>query len=339
MVPVLLRTNASIGFTENETFDPEQLIYEPSYQASQEHSPVFRQHMLDMLALLRNRFPPSIHIAEIGCGKGAFVAMLEQAGYKNVVGFDPTYEGRASNIRRQYITADDRIDANLIVMRHTLEHIQRPHQFLKMLADISVNQDCAIYIEVPCFDWIRKNEAFFDITYEHLNYFSLRSLEGMFGNKVISSGHVFGGQYIYVIARLANLSTEYAASYNNGDWKREDFAMLFPNVRAKMQDIAVRLGSDRRLYLWGAGTKGCLFLHHAKLAGLLTDRVPFAIDINPGKVGKFMPGSKIGVRSREDFFADANSRDILVVVNPIYLPEIERDLSMNGLELMETLTL
>ena len=193
MVPMVLRTNKAIGFTENEIFDQAHLTYDSSYQASQEHSPTFQAHMRAMLLLLRGRFPAQTKITEIGCGKGAFMSMLEQDGYQRVVGYDPTYDGEKENIRRQYLTGSDRLDAVLYVMRHTLEHIPRPHEFLRMIYDLSVNRECTIYVEAPCFDWAKRNDAFFGITYEHPSYFSLHALNAMFGNKVISSGHVFNG--------------------------------------------------------------------------------------------------------------------------------------------------
>ena len=61
-----------------------------------------------------------------------------------------------------------------------------------------------IYIEVPCFDWICEHRAWFDIFYEHVNYFRLADFKRMFG-EVIESGKVFGGQYLYVIAELSSL--------------------------------------------------------------------------------------------------------------------------------------
>ena len=40
--------------------------------------------------------------------------------------------------------------------------------------------DSKVYIEVPNKDWILTHKAFFDITYEHVNYFSQISLKKLF---------------------------------------------------------------------------------------------------------------------------------------------------------------
>ena len=68
-----------------------------------------------------------------------------------------------------------------------------------------------IYIEVPCFDWIIEHGAWFDIFYEHVNYFRLDDFRRAFG-KVIHAGRSFGGQYLSVIADLDTLRVPRAAT-------------------------------------------------------------------------------------------------------------------------------
>lgn len=338
VLPVALRTNAAIGLTENSAFDPAAISYTPDYQNSQEYSQAFQSHMREMLARITESFHLDTKIVEVGCGKGAFVAMLQEAGYRNVIGFDPAYEGTNPDIHRVLLGPHNRINAGLVILRHTLEHIQRPHMFLKMIADIRDNKDCAVFIEVPCFEWIRRNGAFFDVTYEHVNYFSLPSLRAMFDGKFIASGHCFGGQYIFAVAKLADLSADYAAVYDNADkWQAESFENLFPSLVATINQIETQ--ARGKAFLWGAGTKGCLTLYHAVRLGALVGRVPFAIDINPGKVGKFLPGSKIAIRSKNDFFATATPNDILIIANPIYQDEIRRSLNDAGLGEIKTIFL
>ena len=88
-------------------------------------------------------------------------------------------------------------------MRHVLEHILNPINFLSEVKKSNGGQGL-IYIEVPCFDWIMKNRTWFDIFYEHINYFRLDDFKRMFG-RVIECGYCFGGQYLYVIADLSTL--------------------------------------------------------------------------------------------------------------------------------------
>jgi len=61
-----------------------------------------------------------------------------------------------------------------------------------------------IYIEVPCLDWILEHRAWFDIYYEHVNYFRMSDFHRMFGD-ILFSSHTFGGQYISLVADLGTL--------------------------------------------------------------------------------------------------------------------------------------
>lgn len=101
----------------------------------------------------------------------------------DITGFDPTYEGHNDRIRKEYFSPGiiDRADG--LVLRHVLEHVQQPVQFLKQIAEANGHAG-RIYIEVPCFDWIREHNAWFDIFYEHVNYFRLDDFHGAAPQKV-----------------------------------------------------------------------------------------------------------------------------------------------------------
>jgi hypothetical protein len=207
-----------------------------------------------------------------------------------------------------------------------------------MLACIA-RQGCAIYIEVPCFDWIRRNGAFFDVTYEHVNYFNLKSLAALFDGAVLEQGRMFGDQYIYVIAALENASPAFGERYANGPWVEESFDQLFPELAEKIDLIDAQLGSDRRLYLWGAATKGCLFLLHCQRHRKVVHATACAIDINPGKIGKYLPGSRIPIRGPQALFEQAGLDDLLCVANPNYVDEIKASLEAHGLGAMNVTSL
>ena len=58
----------------------------------------------------------------------------------------------------RYLNSDDRIEADIVVLRHTLEHIKNPFDFLKMLRDI-FGDEAFVFIEVPQFNWIEKKQG------------------------------------------------------------------------------------------------------------------------------------------------------------------------------------
>ena len=189
------------GLVYNAAFRPDLMAYDSNYQNEQGLSPLFQAH-LESVSSIIDRCMGRDSIVEVGCGKGFFLEMLLGKGF-DVTGFDPIYEGNNPKILRHYFEPGVGIKANGLVLRHVIEHIQDPVSFLHQLKTANGGTG-KIYIEVPCFDWICEHRAWFDIFYEHVNYFRLADFKRMFG-EVIESGKVFGGQYLYVIAELSSL--------------------------------------------------------------------------------------------------------------------------------------
>ena len=325
-----LRKNELTDLVENPDFDSSLVAYDSGYHNSQEYSPEFLRHMNSVLCILKRNLPVSSIAVEVGCGKGGFVELVGNDGYFFISGYDAAYEGVNPSIQKRYLNLNDRLNANVVILRHVLEHIPQPHEFLFMLKAIFTN--AIIYIEVPNYNWIVNNEAYYDITYEHVNYFSPRALLSLFGDEIIDSGLLFGDQYQFVIANLSALSINFFDSYSNSIyWRNLDFNSLFPRIVDSIERIENLLVGDAKLYVWGGATKGCMFLVHCANLERLIDKVGFVIDINPNKIGKFLPGSLIMVRHKNDFFKLAKKNDVLLVANPNYRDEIKRDLVNNAL--------
>lgn len=334
---IKLHSNRALGFVENAEFDPRIAKYDDAYQNSQAHSPQFLRHMTNVLEILKSEFPKGSRIVEVGCGKGSFIELVEADQYFSITGFDATYEGNNPSVIKRYLSANDHLRTDIIVLRHVLEHIKAPHTFLDMLK--SVFQTGKIYIEVPNYDWIVANRTFFDITYEHVNYFSQQALSALFSDSVKKSGLLFGDQYQFVIANISLLSEEFSAQYTDGIWDDVNFDALFPNISEEIQKIENQLVDDAKLYIWGAATKGCMFLVHCANQNRLIERIGFAVDLNPQKCGKFLPGSLVPIKSKKEFFRLARNGDVLVISNPNYKEEILAELNEHTLSKLKVIVL
>ncbi len=328
LAPIRLRLNSSLNFLENEAFAPEYIDYSKEYENTQEFSPKFQKHMKDVLEILKINIKKDGLLVEVGCGQGAFVEMVDADGYFKIKGYDKSYDGSNRLIEKRYLSHSDRITADAVILRHVLEHIPDPFQFLVMLKDVFY--DAKIFIEVPDYEWIVKNQAFFDITFEHVNYFSEKSLKSLFLPENSTHGVLFDEQYQFIFSDLLSLNPEFQKLYKSDHWRYMQFECLFPRVRSSIGHIDQK--SQKSIFLWGAATKGCLFLAHCKRVGMLLDRVKFAIDQNPKKVGKFLPGSFIEIKAKEDFFAAAKPGDLLIISNPAYKNEIIEQVIGAGLE-------
>lgn len=335
---IRLRQNVVSGFIENEAFDPALMVYDTRYQNSQAFSPRFNLHLAEVASLLRSRFPRGARMVEVGCGKGDFFKMLAADGHFVCRGFDAAYEGDDPRIESRFLTADDRVSCDFVVLRHTLEHIRAPHTFLALLAEVF--GDVSIYIEVPDVDWILRNQAFVDITYEHVNYFTRDALLALFDHASSPWGSaIFDDQYQFAIGRLGNLSAGFAESYKSDAWRHLAFGDMFPAMQSAIEDISRRLAGQRKAYVWGASTKGCMFLAQCARLGKVIGHVDFSVDVNPAKVGGFLPFSHVGIRSPAEFIANADADGLLIVANPAYVDEIRQSLASTPLANIETMAL
>lgn len=300
------------GLVFNHLFNPGSLDYDEDYQNEQACSPAFRRHLDAVLGRVMHHFGGSRRGVEIGCGKGYFLSMLQQAGVA-ITGFDPAYQGDNPDVRKAYYQDSPHGGKpDYIILRHVLEHIPDPWAFLEKLA-MECKAGCGIYIEVPCFDWIVTNHAFYDVFYEHCNYFTLDVLTAAFG-RMTESGHLFGDQYLYIFADLSSFHRPDAGRV------RKHAAV---NLQGSLSGILAQRVASGGTYVWGAGAKGITFVN---LLFLKNIKVSALIDINPAKQGQFIGLSGTQIKSPGDAepgFMNAN----VIVMNPVYVDEIANAIS------------
>jgi len=305
---VVLVQEMRTGLVFNEAYDPKKLSYDHTYQNEQGLSLAFQRHMNEVLEKVDRNFRNQL-ILEVGCGKGTFLDLIRRRGH-DAIGIDPAYEGDAPYIYKHHFDSTLGIKAGGVILRHVLEHIPQPLEFLTLIAAANGGQG-KIYIEVPCLDWIVQHRAWFDICYEHVNYFRLSDLKHMF-KTVYEAGHFFGGQYIYVIADLNSLCEP-----GNGSVPEP---VAFPkDFLNELDELAGAASGATTRVVWGAAAKGVIFSHHLMVRGLHLD---FAIDINPAKQGKFLAGSALPVLSPEAGLLNLVAGDDVFVMNSNYLSEI-----------------
>jgi hypothetical protein len=307
---VRLVQNTATGLIYNADFRPELLHYDENYQNEQAVSPLFREH-LDKVAAIVERTMGRKGLIEVGCGKGYFLETMAARGVE-IAGFDPAYEGSNPLIRRHAFAPGVGMSAHGLVLRHVLEHMADPFAFLEQLRDANGGKGL-IYVEVPCFDWIATHRAWFDIFYEHVNYFRLSDFSRMF-SRIVESGHLFGGQYLYVIADLSSLQEPKADT--------NDFVSL-PGDFQRGVTVDITNGP---VAMWGGASKGVIF---SLLRSRLGRPVDMVIDINPAKQGKYLPGTGLLVHSAEEGLAALPRGSTIYVMNSNYYEEI-RKMSKNA---------
>jgi len=119
------------------------------------------------------------NVLEIGSNRGDFLYLLKEKFPKiNVIGCEPTEfdELLVPTINSFFQQNLFNTKFDLIILRHTLEHIKYPIEFIQSLFKILKDQHGKIFIEVP--NLLYSIENFIDyFTPDHVNYFSVQTLE------------------------------------------------------------------------------------------------------------------------------------------------------------------
>lgn len=306
-VNVILKQDEKSGLVINSNFN-ENIIYNKQYDNDQTFSDSFKKHLTIIKKMLIDRGFYSKRIVEIGAGKGYFLEYLENNGF-NIIGYDPAYNGNNPKIFKEYFS-DGRLEADLIILRHTLEHIPNPHNFIKNICKQN-NYKGKIFIEVPDFNWIVRKKAFWDIFHEHCNYFTKETLSNIFNNCEIAS--FFNEQYIYLFANIKDIKStlnEEVIRYDN----------LFQIFNSKMNYYKKLLEENNNIVLWGAASKGVTFVN---LLDKKRQRIKYLVDINPNKQNKYIPGTGHTIFSPDYLFEDKTPTDMIIVMNKNYFNEIK----------------
>ncbi len=331
------------GFIQNSLFDPALLDYSQDYEESQGFSPTFGTFAQGLVDRLVERYDiAGKKVFEIGCGKGDFLSLLCKTGQNRGLGIDPGYRaGRlapeidAKVIAELFTEPGPELTGDLICCRHTLEHIQPVGEFLSLVRKSAEQTVGSVtFFEVPDTWRILQEGAFWDVYYEHCSYFTLGSLGRLFrrtGFDLASLRTGYGDQYLLLEAKISDgRSSNAFPGEDDSEAVRSAVRSFVETTREAMRGWDRRLSetaaSGKKIVIWGASSKGVAFLTSLESGGT----VEYAVDINPYKQGRFMPGA--GQEIVGPSFLKDYAPDLVVVMNSIYLEEIRGDLAKLGLK-------
>jgi hypothetical protein len=306
-IDVILAQSLDNGFVFSGNFDESLIKYDQLYNNEQSNSGFFQEHLENAADILKNNGMLDGKVIEIGVGKAYFMNMLLEKGV-DITGYDPTYEGDSDRVIKDFFSEKySNVSGDAIILRHTMEHIAHPFDFIKLIASANGRKG-RIYIEVPTFEWIVKHNTTEDIFYEHCNYYTLETLQ-MFFNKSIG-GHFFNGQYIWVIAELNDVRDNIPI---------RDIIPFKVKFGEQMEKYSKLVKDLDGLAIWGAGAKGSTFLNLIDKQGT---KVSYVIDINPKKQNMYIGGTGHPIISPAGI-GDKGIKNI-IVMNPNYLDEIRK---------------
>jgi len=339
---IVLALCRGCGFIFNAAWDSERTVYSDQYEETQGFSPTFNTFNRAIAEELVSSYDiRGKTVLEIGCGKGEFLSLICKHGGNRGIGYDPSFvparQRSEQDIRfvREFFTEDtNEVAPDLLCCKMTLEHIGQTHRFLASVRSVANRKGSVIFFQVPDVGRILKEGAFWDVYYEHCSYFSATSLKHLFTGTDFSVERIwtgYDGQYLMIVTSPA----EHGSDVTPRD---EDGVAAIIRMSGSFADAAARsraawlnrlrnwAATGQRTVLWGSGSKAVAFLTTLGVH----DEIEHVVDINPYRVGKFLPGT--GQRIVAPAFLGEYRPDKVVIMNPIYRDEVGRELARQGCE-------
>lgn len=332
------------GFISNVAFDPTSHEYSGDCEETQAFSDTFNIFHRRLASRLIERYDLSRKsIIEIGCGKGEFLTLLCDMGDNSGIGFDPAYVSernksslgdRVNFIKDFYSEKYASYQADFVCCKMTLEHIHNTKDFLGVVRrSIGDRADTIVFFQVPDVMRILREQAFWDIYYEHCSYFSAGSLARLFrdcGFEVLDLWRDYDDQYLGIEARPMEKGPCPRHPQEEDIEELERIVSHFSEqcrrrIDGWREEVRRLSETGKRIVIWGGGSKGVAFLTTLGIR----DEIEYAVDIDPYKNGTYIAGTGQRIVS-PDFLRDYRP-DIVIVMNPIYCEEIRRDLASLGL--------
>jgi len=336
--PVDLAVCSRCGLIFNASFDAGRAEIGARYESSQAasmHFTEFARGLADTWITRHSLAGGSV--LEIGCGQCDFLRLLLQRGVARGLGLDPLAPtdpqpplAGLQVQQRQFDASTLDLAADAVVCRHTLEHVQDVHVFLRTLAPWAArDRKRVVLFELPATERLLSERAFWDVYYEHCNYFSADSLAYAFeasGLQVLRCEPAYGDQYLLLEARAADL-TDARTLPDVSDLQAHciefgrDVAAAVARCDARLAAMAAGAGP---VVLWQGAAKTVGFLAALQCGAL----VHSAVDLNPQRHGRFLPGSGLPVVSPHALLQIRPSQ--VVLMNPVYRSEVQALLRQLG---------
>ena len=333
----------------NLAFRPELMTYDANYENSLHFSPRFQTYAESIAnRLVEGYCLYDKDIIEIGCGQGEFLTILCKVGHNRGLGFDRSYtpvknnaelQSQVTFIRDYYTERYAHCKADFVCCRHVLEHVHNPRDFLRALRSTIGNRtETVVFFEVPNLLFMIRDFSIWDIIYEHCAYYNKLSLVRLFaecGFNVLNITEEFEGQFLGIEAVPADdLTSNHVAQHEGGRDTVAAFQDIGQNIedfpemyQSKIDDYRTKLqAAGGRTIVWGAGSKGVTFLNTLQIK----DEIEYVVDLNPRKHGMYIPGTGQKIITPE-MLLDYQPSSV-IVMNPIYKPEIRKIIDEFGLD-------
>lgn len=329
--PIEIHWCKACDFLWNTSFDPNLVEYNQDYEGTQSFSGYFSRYLKNLASGWIADLPdPPRKVVEAGCGQGEFLDLLASITDAQLVGYDPAYRSESdskADVFPSLLPHSDEPKADLVVNRMTLEHVANPKAFIQTQQSW-LRPGGHLISQVPNAERMIGDQLVCDLLYEHVNYFSKKSLTALMRNCGFTSVHVstsFEKQHLNITASVGNetsLEGPIENTYDIAEFAKS--VTVFPKIWHDRLSSEISGGNE--VWVWGAGSRATAFMCNLVDPSI----VKGVIDINPNRAGTYVLGSSWVTYLPKHL--EGRSDISVVVMNPIYLDEITEKLDSIGVK-------
>jgi len=338
-LPLKILICESCWLAQTEDFAGREVLFDAEYAYFSSCSSSWLAHarrfVEEMTAALR--LNAASRVAEIAANDGYLLQYVQAAGIP-CYGVEPTHS-TATAAREKGLSIHERFfgqelahellrqgqAVDLLVANNVLAHVPDINDFVAGLA-LLLKPEGVLSVEFPhLLNMVQQNQ--FDTAYhEHYSYLSLHAVQRIFASqglqvfdvqewpthggslRVLAQRHDSGMRPVtdhvtQILAKEAAAGITQLAFYRGAQHAATEakFALLKFLLDCRRQ--------GRKVAAYGAAAKGNTLLN---FAGVRADLLPYVVDINPHKQGKFLPGSRIPIVDEEHLRAD--QPDVILIL-------------------------
>jgi len=324
--PLKVLVCESCWLVQAEAYSRAAELFNDEYAYFSSFSAIWLAHAEQYLQAVVKRFGLSgrSHVVEVASNDGYLLQYVRQRGIP-CLGIEPT-AGTAAAARLKGIEtleeffgvdlaqrlADRGRQADLMVANNVLAHVPDINDFVKAFAILLKPHGVATF-EFPHLMQLIEQKQFDTIYHEHFSYLSFRTVHQIFRTNGLSVFDVeeldtHGGS-LRVFAQRSDAGTQAVSGKVAHLLEREAAAGMNKAAYYRgFQEQANKVKNDFLVFLleaarqgktvaaYGAAAKGNTLLNYA---GIRPDLLPYVVDKNPNKQGKYLPGSRIPIVSED----------------------------------------